>query len=75
MGSILVIPAGVGHKCLSHSDDFGVVGASPEGIKADMNRVQETTPTNADHQTDEVPCPKTDPILEKEGGLLAIWKS
>jgi len=74
VGSIVVIPAGVGHKCLSHSDDFAVVGAYPEGMEPETNRVNEADPKKGDQNSDEVPCPKTDPLLGKEGGLRAIWK-
>ena len=74
VGSIVVIPAGVAHKCLSHSDDFAVVGAYPEGMEPEMNRVNEADPKEEDQNSDEVPCPKTDPLLGKEGGLRAIWK-
>ncbi|PWD99534.1 hypothetical protein DDZ16_11010 [Marinilabilia rubra] len=37
-GDIVVIPAGVGHKCISHSSDFTVVGAYPNGSSYDLMR-------------------------------------
>src|SRR6266700_193392 len=36
-GDVLVIPAGVAHKSISHTDDFRCVGAYPDGRNYDMN--------------------------------------
>jgi len=73
-GDVIVIPAGVGHKCLSHSVDFGVVGAYPDGASADMNKGEPHERPQADENIRQVPLPKTDPLHGPHGGLLDIWK-
>ena len=37
-GDVIVIPAGVAHQNISASDDFGVVGAYPDGREWDLLR-------------------------------------
>ena len=37
-GDVIVIPAGVGHKRVESSEDFGLVGAYPEGRQWDLLR-------------------------------------
>ena len=70
----MVIPAGVGQKCLSDSDDFTVVGAYPDGMEPNMNRVKKPGHSKADQNVDDVPRPQTDPLLGQQGGLCDIWK-
>jgi len=72
-GDIVVIPAGVGHKCLEHSDDFTVVGAYPNGLNPDLNRGEPGERPQTDKNIAAVPLPETDPLLGKNGGLLDAW--
>lgn len=72
-GDIMVIPAGVGHKCLSHSDDFTVVGAYPNGLQPDLNRGEKDERPQADQHIAAVALPPADPLLGKEEGLRKIW--
>ena len=74
-GDVIIIPAGVGHKCLNHSVDFSVVGAYPNGVSADMNKGEPHERPLADEQIRQVPLPDTDPLQGKKGGLLEIWHS
>lgn len=74
-GDIIVIPAGVGHKCLSHSEDFMVVGAYPDGLSPDLMRGNPGERPKADTNISKVPFPKTDPLNGKSGGILSIWKN
>jgi uncharacterized protein YjlB len=73
-GDVLVIPAGVGHKRLEASADFGVVGAYPDGRDYDVLRGEAGDRPKADENIAVVPLPKTDPLLGREGGLLHHWK-
>ncbi len=72
-GDVVVIPAGVSHKCLSASSDFGVVGAYPDGIAVDecLGNSQETH--KAENNLAKVPLPKFDPVFGGEGPLLEKW--
>lgn len=73
-GDILVIPAGVGHKCNSHSDDFTVVGAYPDGLSPDLCRGEPGERPKSDENIAAVPFPDTDPLLGKDNGLRLLWK-
>jgi uncharacterized protein YjlB len=73
-GDILVIPAGVGHKNLGSSQDFGVVGAYPDGRSWDVMRGQPGDRPKADERIAALPIPTTDPFLGKGDGLTKIWK-
>ncbi len=73
-GDVIIIPAGVGHKCLSHSPNFTVVGAYPEGKSPDLLKGQAGERPQADQNIAKVPMPASDPILGNKGGLVEIWK-
>jgi len=73
-GDVLVIPAGVGHKKISQSDDFAVIGAYPDGKDYDLLTGKEGERARADEHIAGVPLPETDPVLGKEGGIAEYWK-
>jgi len=73
-GDVLVIPAGVGHKNLISSDDFGVIGAYPGGMDYDLMTGKEGERPAADERIARVPFPETDPVTGKEGGIIEFWK-
>lgn len=70
-GDAAVIPAGTGHKKLSGSSDFTVIGAYPGGRQYD-------TKTEKNDRTSEeisrVPLPECDPFTGKTGPLLKLWE-
>jgi uncharacterized protein YjlB len=72
-GDVIVIPAGVGHKNLDSSNDFGVVGAYPDGREWDVLKGEVGERPKADKNIASVPLPEFDPILGKEDGLKKIW--
>ncbi|MRS64733.1 cupin domain-containing protein [Larkinella terrae] len=72
-GDIIVIPAGVGHKKLEASADFGVVGAYPDGRDYDILRAEPGDRPKADQNIAAVLLPETDPLLGKREGLKDLW--
>ncbi|MGV7118769.1 cupin domain-containing protein [Paenibacillus kyungheensis] len=76
-GDVVVLPAGTGHKRISASPDFRIVGAYPEGISYNTRTA---TKTEKEHATalaeiSHVPLPKMDPIYGSQGPLLQYWHS
>lgn len=74
-GDILVIPAGVGHKCISHSDDFTVIGAYPNGMDWDLVKEEKNKHDQSLKNIAKVPFPPSDPFLGKKDGLMKLWKN
>ncbi len=72
-GDVIVIPAGVGHKNLGASNDFGVVGAYPDGRDWDLLKGEPGERPKADKNIAALPIPDFDPILGKTGGLRKLW--
>lgn len=73
-GDIIVIPAGVGHKCLTHSNDFTVLGAYPNGLDPDLMRGEKGERPATDQNIAAVAVPATDPWMGKDEGLRKTWK-
>jgi uncharacterized protein YjlB len=72
-GDVIVVPAGVAHKNLGASSDFGVVGAYPRGQHPDMNYGKEGERPAADERIARVALPEADPVYGKQGPLVAHW--
>ncbi|WP_051630503.1 cupin domain-containing protein [Afifella pfennigii] len=72
-GDVIVVPAGVGHKLVSASDDFSIVGAYPPGQEGDICRPEESDPEAAKEAAGKVAVPDTDPIYGREGPLFRFW--
>jgi len=75
VGDVIVIPAGVGHKKLTSSPDFGLVGAYPDGRQWDVLRGEPGERPEADHRIALLPLPDTDPIYGAQGPLRQHWQS
>ena len=73
-GDVAILPAGIGHQCLSASDDFLVIGAyPPTGTYDECTRSQ-------DHKAalktiPKVPRPRKDPLYGGDGPLLKLWRA
>jgi uncharacterized protein YjlB len=72
-GDVVVIPAGVAHKRIRSSGEFGVVGAYPEGQTWDMCYGTEGERPEADRRISALPDPKTDPVYGSESPLVDHW--
>ncbi len=70
---VLILPAGVAHKNLDSSDDFGVVGAYPAGQDWDVNYGRAGERPRADERIGRVDLPKEDPVFGAEGPLTEYW--
>lgn len=68
-GDVIVIPAGVAHRCVEDRDGFTMVGAYPKGAKQwDMNYGGEEKDVSA-------ALPEMDPVLGADTeGLTGLWK-
>ena len=62
-GDGVLIPAGVGHRCVDASSDFAVVGAYPDGADWDFVRATQAARAAALPRIAKVPPPSTDPVL------------
>lgn len=74
VGDVLVIPAGTGHKLISATNDFKVIGAYPNGMDYDLLTGKEGDRAKADNNIAKVPLPETDPVRGKDNGIIKIWK-
>lgn len=70
-GDVLLLPAGTGHRRVSQSDDFLVVGAYPPGQEADIVR-KEASPAML-KQIAVLNFPPSDPVGGAEGPMLSLW--
>lgn len=74
-GDVVVLPAGTGHKRVSSSSDFQIVGAYPEGMSYNTRRDQKEEHAAALAEIPHVPLPDTDPVYGAKGPLLQYWHS
>lgn len=72
-GDVVVLPAGTGHRNLSSSSDFLVVGAYPPGQEPDMNWLGQPVPDGVADRVRAVPLPTSDPIYGHSGPLIRLW--
>jgi uncharacterized protein YjlB len=73
-GDAVLIPAGVGHKRLSASDDLLVVGAYPKGEWADLMREGAEDRAGIRQRIAAVALPQADPVAGSDGPMAKAWK-
>lgn len=72
-GDVMVIPAGVSHRCIECQEGFQVVGAYPGGRDWDVLRGKPGERPAADQRIAAVPLPDLDPVYGREGPLKHRW--
>lgn len=70
-GDVLVLPAGTGHRQISQSEDFLVVGVYPPGQAGDIVR-DVATPAML-QKIALLSFPPRDPVFGDDGPLLKLW--
>ena len=73
-GDVVVIPAGVAHKCEAASPDLVVVGAYPRGQIPDSRQARAQERAGALKRNAAVPLPAADPDQAGKGVLLERWR-
>jgi uncharacterized protein YjlB len=73
-GDVAILPAGTGHRCVSASADFSVVGAYPPGPKMQITRPTPENHRKALKTIPQVKLPETDPVRGENGPLVRRWK-
>jgi uncharacterized protein YjlB len=73
-GDVAVLPAGIGHRRVTASDDLLVVGAYPAGGKYDEPRPEETDYAAALAAIAKVKLPRKDPVYGAGGPLIELWR-
>ncbi len=71
---IVIIPAGLGHKCSKASADFLCVGAYPGGKEYDTNVGKKQELEAAKKRIEKLRIPAMDPVFGKEGFIKTFWK-
>ena len=72
-GTVLLLPAGTGHKRLDASPDLLVVGAYPPGQTWDLCRGTAAERPAALANILRIPLPTMDPLYGKAGPLVVLW--
>jgi uncharacterized protein YjlB len=73
-GDVMVLPAGVGHRCTSKTEDFLCVGAYPEGKDYDTHTGTPETYKETAKTIKKLSVPSLDPVFGEQGFLKTYWK-
>ncbi|GIP28898.1 hypothetical protein J23TS9_40280 [Paenibacillus sp. J23TS9] len=73
-GDVVVLPAGTGHRKISSSADFSVVGAYPDGMDYNVCTGEPDERPRVLQEIEKVPLPGTDPLYGFSGPLKDAWK-
>lgn len=72
-GDVLILPAGTGHKRITASRDFLVVGAYPPGQDYEIEKPSAAGLNEAANRIRRVPLPTSDPVAGTRGALTRLW--
>lgn len=73
-GDVLILPAGMAHRCITETDDFCCVGAYPQGKEFDINTGTVEEYKKALPRIHKLSIPRYDPLNGKDGLLKTYWK-
>ncbi|MDN7241549.1 cupin domain-containing protein [Planococcus sp. N028] len=73
VGDVVILPAGTGHKRLSASEDFQVVGAYPHGAEPEIKTGKLDERPEALEDILDAPLPESDPVFGEDGPVLNNW--
>jgi len=73
-GDVIVIPAGLAHKCIEGDKDFKCVGAYPDGKDYDILKGDPSERFEAEENIKNVPLPDNDPVYGLDGPLILNWE-
>jgi uncharacterized protein YjlB len=73
-GDVIIIPAGVAHKCNSASNDFKCIGAYPGGSDYDIKKGEPSERQEAEENISKVKLPESDPVYGLNGPLVLNWE-
>lgn len=72
-GTVLVLPAGVGHYDLDEDKQYEVIGGYPDGKSWDMIYNEPAKYAEAKAAIKQLALPSTDPVFGSEGALVNVW--
>jgi uncharacterized protein YjlB len=72
-GDVVVIPAGVAHRNVESSSDYGVVGAYPTGTSPDVQYGKPGERPGTDRTISSLDIPSLDPVGGASGSLASLW--
>lgn len=70
-GNVVVLPAGTGHRRVTRSEDFLVIGAYPPGQTGDI--VREAATSAMIQKIALLSFPLRDPVVGEDGPMLRLW--
>lgn len=73
-GDVVIIPAGVAHRCAKASGDFECMGAYPNDQMFDMNYGYVDERSKARENIHNLALPAKDPIYGADGPLVFHWE-
>ncbi len=73
VGDVVILPAGLGHRCENASEGLLLVGASPRGCRRDFCKGEPAMRAEVCARIAAVPHPSQDPVAGATGPLMKIW--
>lgn len=72
-GNLIILPAGVAHRCIKAGENFQCAGAYPQGKDYDINIGTSTELKKSLLNIGKLTIPAKDPVFGKQGFLKIYW--